>query len=158
MNIQLSNKTILVTGGAGFIGSNLCEELLRLGNKVFCFDNFSTGNRKNIIQLLDNSDFTLIEGDIRNFDECLKACQDVVMYTSSAIGSVPRSIENPIKLKVVLNLLVAGDNRVKRFVYDSSSLMVTRLCKVENNIGKPLSPMLLLNMQMSCMLTFFENI
>ena len=150
MNIQLSNKTILVTGGAGFIGSNLCEELLRLGNKVFCFDNFSTGNRKNIIQLLDNSDFTLIEGDIRNFDECLKACQDVdYVLHQAAIGSVPRSIENPITSNDVnvsgfLNMLVAArDNRVKRFIYAASSSTYgdsEALPKVENNIGKPLSP------------------
>ena len=150
MNIQLSNKTILVTGGAGFIGSNLCEELLRLGNKVFCFDNFSTGHRKNIIQLLDNSDFTLIEGDIRNFDECLKACQDVdYVLHQAAIGSVPRSIENPITSNDVnvsgfLNMLVAArDNRVKRFIYAASSSTYgdsEALPKVENNIGKPLSP------------------
>ena len=65
MNIKLTNKKILITGGAGFIGSNLCEELLRLGNQVSCLDNFSTGKRENITLLLNNTDFTLIEGDIR---------------------------------------------------------------------------------------------
>ena len=150
MNIQLSNKTILVTGGAGFIGSNLCEELLKLGNKVFCFDNFSTGNRKNIIQLLDDSNFTLIEGDIRNFDECLKASKgvDYVLH-QAAIGSVPRSINNPITSNDVnvsgfLNMLVAArDNGVKRFIYAASSSTYgdsEAMPKVENIIGKPLSP------------------
>ena len=77
MNIELSNKTILVTGGAGFIGSNLCEALLEKGNKVVCLDNFATGKRENLEQLLKDSNFTLIEGDIRKLEDCLKATKDV---------------------------------------------------------------------------------
>ena len=73
MNIELSNKSVLVTGGAGFIGSNLCEALLEKGNKVICLDNFATGKRENITPLLDNPDFTLIEGDIRNLRRLFKS-------------------------------------------------------------------------------------
>ena len=71
MDIEISNKKILVTGGAGFIGSNLCEALLNKGNKVVCLDNFATGKRKNIDQLLENINFKLSEGDIRKLDDCL---------------------------------------------------------------------------------------
>ena len=128
MNIELSNKTILVTGGAGFIGSNLCEELLRLGNKVVCLDNFATGKRENLEALLKDSNFTLIEGDIRKLEDCLKACQgiDYVLH-QAALGSVPRSIKDPITSNDVnvsgfLNMLVAArDNGVKRFIYAASS-------------------------------------
>ena len=77
MNIELRNKTILVTGGAGFIGSNLCEALLEKGNKVVCLDNFATGKRENLEELLKDSNFTLIEGDIRKLEDCLKATKDV---------------------------------------------------------------------------------
>tara|TARA_B100001059_G_scaffold85100_1_gene83172 strand:- start:7620 stop:7868 length:249 start_codon:yes stop_codon:yes gene_type:complete len=77
MNIELSKKSILVSGGAGFIGSNLCEALLEKGNKVICLDNFANGKRENITPLLDNSDFKLIEGDIRKIEDCLKASKDV---------------------------------------------------------------------------------
>ena len=73
MNIELSNKTILVTGGAGFIGSNLCEALLEKGNKVVCLDNFATGKRENLEQFLKDTNFTLIEGDIRKLEDCLNA-------------------------------------------------------------------------------------
>ena len=77
MNIELSNKTILVTGGAGFIGSNLCEALLEKDNKVVCLDNFATGKIKNIKEFLENPNFVLIEGDIRKLEDCLKATKDV---------------------------------------------------------------------------------
>ena len=77
MNIELSNKTILVTGGAGFIGSNLCETLLEKGNKVVCLDNFATGKRENIEEFLEDPNFILIEGDIRKLEDCLKASQGV---------------------------------------------------------------------------------
>ena len=77
MNIELSNKSILVTGGAGFIGSNLCEALLEKGNKVICLDNFATGKKENIEQFLNDINFTLIEGDIRKLKDCLKATKDV---------------------------------------------------------------------------------
>ena len=146
----MKNKRILVTGGAGFIGSNLCEELLRLGNQVFCLDNFATGKRENIETLLDNSDFTLIEGDIRNLEDCLIACKgvDYVLH-QAALGSVPRSIKDPITSNDVnvggfLNMLVAArDNGVKRFVFAASSSTYgdsESMPKVEDIIGKPLSP------------------
>lgn len=142
--------TILVTGGAGFIGSNLCEALLDNGNKVTCLDNFSTGKRENIAHLQSNSNFKLIEGDIRNLADCQKACEDVdYILHEAALGSVPRSINDPITSNEVnvsgfLNMLVAArDAKVKRFVYAASSSTYgdsESLPKVEDKIGKPLSP------------------
>jgi len=143
-------NTIVVTGGAGFIGSNLVEELLFLGNRVICLDNFSTGKRENILPYLDNSHFTLIEGDIRNMDDCRKAVDgaDYVLH-EAALGSVPRSIKDPITTNEVnvsgfLNMLVASrDAKVKRFIYAASSSTYgdsPSLPKVEEVIGKPLSP------------------
>ena len=150
MNIQLSNKTILVTGGAGFIGSNLCEELLRLGNKVVCLDNFTTGKIENLENLLKDTNFTLIKGDIRKIEDCLKATKGVdYILHQAALGSVPRSIKDPITSNDVnvsgfLNMLVAArDNGVKRFVYAASSSTYgdsESMPKVEDIIGKPLSP------------------
>ena len=150
MNIKLTNKKILVTGGAGFIGSNLCEELLRLGNQVTCLDNFSTGKKENITLLLNNTDFTLIKGDIRKLEDCLKASKNVdYVLHQAALGSVPRSIKDPITSNDVnisgfLNMLVAArDNGVKRFVYAASSSTYgdsESMPKVEDIIGKPLSP------------------
>jgi UDP-N-acetylglucosamine 4-epimerase len=150
MNIELTNKTILVSGGAGFIGSNLCEALLEKGNKVVCLDNFATGKRENLTQLLKNPNFTLIEGDIRNLEDCMKATTgvDYVLH-QAALGSVPRSIKDPITSNDVnvggfLNMLVASkDNGVKRFVYAASSSTYgdsEAMPKVEEVIGKPLSP------------------
>ena len=147
---KLSGKKILVTGGAGFIGSNLCEELLNLGARVTCLDNFSTGFRKNLETVKNNPDFTLIEGDIRELETCKKACenQDFVLH-EAALGSVPRSINDPITTNDVnvggfLNMLVAArDCGVKRFVYAASSSTYgdsEALPKVEDKIGKPLSP------------------
>ena len=150
MNIELSNKTILVTGGAGFIGSNLCESLLEKENKVVCFDNFATGKKENIEQFVDDSNFVLIEGDIRKLDDCLKATKEIdYVLHQAALGSVPRSIKDPITSNEVnvngfLNMLVASrDNGVKRFVYAASSSTYgdsDSLPKVEHIIGKPLSP------------------
>tara|TARA_B110000046_G_scaffold109592_1_gene116880 strand:+ start:131 stop:1114 length:984 start_codon:yes stop_codon:yes gene_type:complete len=150
MNIELKNKKILVTGGAGFIGSNLCEALLEKGNKVVCLDNFATGKRENIAPLLKDTNFTLIEGDIRKLEDCLKATKDVdYVLHQAALGSVPRSIEDPITSNEVnvsgfLNMLVASrDNRVQRFVYAASSSTYgdsEAMPKVEDIIGKPLSP------------------
>ena len=150
MNIELSNKTILVTGGAGFIGSNLCEALLEKGNKVVCLDNFATGKRENLEQLLKDTNFTLIEGDIRKLEDCLKATKDVdYVLHQAALGSVPRSIKDPITSNDVnvsgfLNMLVAArDNGVKRFVFAASSSTYgdsESMPKVEDIIGKPLSP------------------
>lgn len=150
MKVNLSGKKILVTGGAGFIGANLCEALLNKGAKVVCFDNFSTGKRENILEFIDNDSFSLIEGDIRNFQDCLKATLgiDFVLH-QAALGSVPRSIKDPITTNEVnisgfLNMLVAcRDNNVKRFVYAASSSTYgdsASLPKVEEVIGKPLSP------------------
>lgn len=148
--INIKNKTILVTGGAGFIGSNLCEVLLQKDNKVICLDNFSTGKRENIKDFLSNQNFTLIEGDIRNLDDCKKATQnaDYVLH-EAALGSVPRSIADPITTNDVnisgfLNMLVASrDAGVKRFIYAASSSTygdLDSLPKIEDKIGKPLSP------------------
>lgn len=141
---------ILITGGAGFIGSNLCEYFLSKDFKVTCLDNFATGHRSNIEQLLKNENFTLIEGDIRNSNDCKKATLgiDYVLH-QAALGSVPRSINDPITTNDVnvtgfLNMLVASrDAGVKRFVYAASSSTYgdsENLPKVEDIIGKPLSP------------------
>ena len=141
---------ILVTGGAGFIGSNLCETLLENGNKVTCLDNFATGKRENIAHLHSNPIFRLIEGDIRNLKDCQNACKGVdYILHQAALGSVPRSINDPITSNDVnvsgfLNMLVAArDAKVKRFVYAASSSTYgdsVGLPKVEEVIGKPLSP------------------
>ena len=148
--MNLVDKKILVTGGAGFIGSNLCEQLLLKGNKVVCLDNFATGKRENLDLFNKNKNFTLIEGDIRNLKDCLKATENVdYVLHQAALGSVPRSIKDPITSNEVningfLNMLVASrDNHVKRFVYAASSSTYgdsESLPKVENIIGKPLSP------------------
>ena len=150
MNIELSNKTILVTGGAGFIGSNLCEALLEKENKVVCLDNFATGKRDNVVHLSADDNFTLIEGDIRKLDDCLKSTKDVdYVLHQAALGSVPRSIKDPITSNDVnvsgfLNMLVAArDNGVQRFVFAASSSTYgdsESMPKVEDVIGKPLSP------------------
>jgi len=141
---------ILVTGGAGFIGSNLCEVLISNGNKVTCLDNFSTGKRENIAHLHSNGNFKLIEGDIRNLEDCQQACNgiDYVLH-QAALGSVPRSINDPITSNAVnvsgfLNMLVAArDANAKRFTYAASSSTYgdsQNMPKVEDVIGRPLSP------------------
>ena len=146
----LQNKTVLVTGGAGFIGSNLCESLLNINVNVVCLDNFATGKRENITPFLKNNQFKLIEGDIRNLDACHNACKgvDYVLH-QAALGSVPRSINDPITTNDVnvsgfLNMLVAArDAKVRRFIYAASSSTYgdhEALPKVEDVIGKPLSP------------------
>jgi UDP-N-acetylglucosamine 4-epimerase len=150
-NLKLnSNYHILVTGGAGFIGSNLCEVLISNGNKVKCLDNFATGKRENIAHLHSNENFTLIEGDIRKLEDCHKACMSVdYVLHQAALGSVPRSINDPITSNAVnvsgfLNMLVAArDVKVKRFTYAASSSTYgdsKNMPKVEDIIGKPLSP------------------
>jgi UDP-N-acetylglucosamine/UDP-N-acetylgalactosamine 4-epimerase len=147
---KISGKRVLVTGGAGFIGSNLCEDLLNNDNEVICLDNFSTGKRENILPFLPNKNFMLIEGDIRNIDDCKKAVDgaDIVLQ-QAALGSVPRSINDPITTNDVnisgfLNVLLASrDAKVKRVVYAASSSTYgdsESLPKVEDIIGKPLSP------------------
>lgn len=146
----LNSKKILVTGGAGFIGSNLCETLLELNSQVVCLDNFATGKRENLKAIADNPNFTLIEGDIQSLENCKKAVAgvDYVLH-EAALGSVPRSINDPITTNNVnisgfLNMLVAArDANVKRFVYAASSSTYgdsKALPKVEDEIGKPLSP------------------
>lgn len=146
----MAKRKILITGGAGFIGSNLCEYLLNTGNQITCLDNFSTGHRKNIEPFLQNPEFKLIEGDIRDLATCRNAVEgnDYVLH-EAALGSVPRSINDPITSNDVnvsgfLNMLVAArDAGVKRFIYAASSSTYgdsAALPKVEEVIGKPLSP------------------
>ena len=144
------DRKILVTGGAGFIGSNLCERLLNEGQKVVCLDNFSTGHRKNIESFLSNKNFTLIEGDIRSVNDCITAVKNVdYVFHQAALGSVPRSINDPsttndVNITGFLNMLIASrDAKVKRFIYAASSSTYgdsKTLPKVEDVIGKPLSP------------------
>lgn len=150
MKRKIENSRVLVTGGAGFIGSNLVSALLQQGNEVVCLDNFATGKYENIEHNLGNSELTLIEGDIRNLADCRKACDgiDYVLH-QAALGSVPRSVKDPILSTEVnimgfLNMLVAArDAQVKRFVYAASSSTYgdsETLPKVEDKIGNPLSP------------------
>jgi len=144
------SKSVLITGGAGFIGSNLCEYFLQKGYRVTCLDNFATGHHHNIAPFLSNENFNLLEGDIRDLETCRKAVAgvDYVLH-QAALGSVPRSINDPITSNEVnvsgfLNMLVASrDAGVKRFVYAASSSTYgdsESLPKVEETIGKPLSP------------------
>jgi UDP-N-acetylglucosamine/UDP-N-acetylgalactosamine 4-epimerase len=147
---QISGKKVLVTGGAGFIGSHLCKSLIDSGNTVVCLDNLSTGFKINVQPLLSKSGFTFIEGDICDLDTCLLACQgmDIVLH-QAALGSVPRSIENPpatveTNIQGFVNILWAAVQcGVKRFVYAASSSTYgdsKELPKIEENIGKALSP------------------
>ena len=144
------SEKILITGGAGFIGSNLCEYFLSKGYFVTCLDNFATGHRKNIEALFSHEKFTLIEGDIRNIADCKKAIEGAnYVLHQAALGSVPRSINDPattndVNVSGFLNMLIAArDAKVKRFVYAASSSTYgdsESLPKVEDVIGKPLSP------------------
>lgn len=143
---------ILVTGGAGFIGSNLCESLLKTGEEVTCLDNFETGHIENILPLLRDypDSFRLIVGDIRKAEDCRKAVEGVeYVFHEAALGSVPRSIKDPVTTNATnidgfLNMLVAArDAGVKRFIYAASSSTYgdsQSLPKVEDVIGRPLSP------------------
>lgn len=142
--------TILITGGAGFIGSNLCDHFLNKGYAVVCLDNFSTGHRSNLAPFMADPKFRLVEGDIRNLSDCqeaVKGCQYVLH--EAALGSVPRSVNDPITSNDVnvsgfLNMLTASrDAGVQRFVYAASSSTYgdsESLPKVEDVIGRPLSP------------------
>jgi len=141
---------VLVTGGVGFIGSNLCERLVKEKYDVVCLDNFITGKRENIKDLLNEENFRLIEGDIRDYETCLKATSGVDMVLhEAALGSVPRSIENPLlthqcNVDGFVNMLNASrENNVERFIYASSSSVYGDsdvLPRVEDKIGNPLSP------------------
>lgn len=147
---MIQNNKILVTGGAGFIGSNLCEALLNLNNRVVCLDNFATGKIENLEEFIENPNFELIEGDIRNIADCHRAVEGVeYVLHQAALGSVPRSLADPITTNSVnvsgfLNMLVAAkEAKVKRFVYACSSSTYgdsTLMPKTEDIIGKPLSP------------------
>lgn len=149
-NIKLKNKNVLITGGAGFIGSNLCEYLVSCGANVTCLDNFSTGYRNNIESLLSYKNFTLIEGDIRDIITCQNACKEKeFVLHHAALGSVPRSIKDPsssneVNVSGFLNMLIASrDRKVKKFVFASSSSTYGDseiLPKVEDKIGIQLSP------------------
>ena len=149
MNL-ITGKRVLVTGGAGFIGSALCHDLLERDNEVVCLDNFATGRKENIKELKGNPHFKLIDGDIRDQDVCRKAVKgvDVVLH-QAALGSVPRSIADPATTNAVningfLNMIIATrDAGIKRFVFASSSSVYgdsTELPKVEDRTGKVLSP------------------
>lgn len=150
MNNLIRNTRILVTGGAGFIGSNLVEALLQQENQVVCLDNFATGKRKNIEVFSGESNFTFIEGDIRNQEDCRKAVEGVsIVLHQAALGSVPRSVKDPVTTNSVnidgfLNMMVAArDEGVKRFVYASSSSVYgdhPGLPKLEEETGNLLSP------------------
>jgi UDP-N-acetylglucosamine 4-epimerase len=149
MKEAIQNR-ILITGGAGFIGSNLCEYFLSKGHQVVCLDNFATGHKHNLEDFFTNPNFRLIEGDIRSIVDCQKAVKDVdYVLHQAALGSVPRSINDPVATNEVnvagfLNMLVAAkDAKVKRFIYAASSSTYgdsAGLPKVEDVIGKPLSP------------------
>lgn len=144
------NSTFLVTGGAGFIGSNLCQAILEMGYKVRCLDNLSTGKKSNMDEFFDNPDFTFIEGDICDLDTCIKACEGVdFVLNQAAWGSVPRSIEMPllyedINIGGTLNMMEAARRcGVKKFVYASSSSVYgdePNLPKKEGREGNLLSP------------------
>ncbi len=141
---------MLVTGGAGFIGSNLVESLLNSGNNVVCLDNFSTGKRENLKAFAKNAHFKLIEGDIRNYSDCLKAVENIdIVFHEAALGSVPRSITDPmtstdVNIGGFVKILFASkESGVNRFIYAASSSTYgdhPDLPKVEDKIGAPLSP------------------
>ncbi|WP_192483105.1 MULTISPECIES: SDR family oxidoreductase [Cysteiniphilum] len=145
-----ASDTVLVTGGAGFIGSNLCEALLKIGVQVRCLDNLSTGKIENVKLFESHASYTFIQGDIRNLETCLNACEDVkYVLHQAAWGSVPRSIEMPlvyedINVKGTLNMLEAArQSNVKKFIYASSSSVYgdePHLPKVEGKEGNVLSP------------------
>ena len=145
-----ANSLFLVTGGAGFIGSNLCEAILKMGYSVRCLDDLSTGRQENVNLFLDNPNYEFIKGDIKNLDVCMNACEGVdYVLNQAAWGSVPRSIEMPLfycanNIQGTLNMLEAArQNGVKKFVYASSSSVYgdePNLPKTEGREGNLLSP------------------
>lgn len=144
------DSVFLVTGGAGFIGSNLCETILKMGYKVRCLDDLSTGKQENVDMFMDNPHYTFIKGDIKELNICMKACEGVdYVLNQAAWGSVPRSIEMPLfycfnNIMGTLNMLEAArQHRVKKFVYASSSSVYgdePNLPKKEGREGNLLSP------------------
>ncbi len=148
--MKMTAHNILITGGAGFIGSNLTDRLLARGHRVICLDNFSTGRRENLLSALENPNFTLKEGDIRDSALCRELCAGVdYVFHEAALGSVPRSIADPgtvndVNVGGFVNMLkAAADAGVKRFIYASSSSVYgddPALPKREERIGKALSP------------------
>ena len=144
------NFTVLVTGGAGFIGSHICDKIIEMGYEVKCLDNLLTSRIENIEHLMQNENFEFINGDIRDYDlvnKIMKSCTHVTHQ--AALGSVPRSIDDPfttneINVSGSLNVLIsAKNNGIKRFVYASSSSVYgddPNLPKIETKIGNPLSP------------------
>ncbi len=151
LNLKFKPDTLfLVTGGAGFIGSNLCEAILKMGYKVRCLDNLSTGKQANVDLFIDNPNYEFIKGDITDLDTCMKACKGVTyVLNEAAWGSVPRSVEMPLYYEKVnisgtLNMLEAArQNGVEKFVYASSSSVYgdsEKLPKEEGNEGNLLSP------------------
>lgn len=156
-DIKFDKDTLfLVTGGAGFIGSNLCETILKLGYKVRCLDDLSTGKQENVDMFINNPNYEFIKGDIKDFDTCMKACENVdYVLNEAAWGSVPRSIEMPLfycenNIMGTLNMLEAARrNNVKKFVYASSSSVYgdePNLPKTEGREGNILSPYALTKM------------
>lgn len=150
-NVKFPEESVfLVTGGAGFIGSNLCETILKLGHKVRCLDDLSTGKQENVDMFIANKNYTFIRGDIKDLDVCMKACEGVnYVLNQAAWGSVPRSIEMPLfycanNIQGTLNMLEAArQNGVKKFVYASSSSVYgdePNLPKTEGREGNLLSP------------------
>lgn len=145
-----ADSKFLVTGGAGFIGSNLCEAILDLGYKVRCLDDLSTGKQANVDMFLDNSNYEFIKGDIKDFDICVKACEGVdYVFNQASWGSVPRSLEMPLfycmnNINGTLNMMEAARQQgVKKFVYASSSSVYgdePNLPKKEGREGNLLSP------------------
>jgi len=150
MNRIVSGQKVLITGGAGFIGSNLVESMLDAGNHVVCLDNFSTGKRENLKEFMDNPDFRLIEGDIRNYQDCEMSVKGIdFVFHQAALGSVPRSVKDPVTSTdvniggFVKMLYASKEAKVRRFIYAASSSTYgdhPDLPKVEEKIGKPLSP------------------
>ncbi len=148
--MKVNNSKILVTGGAGFIGSNLIEHFLKNKNEVVCLDNLSTGHKKNIDPFLSYKNFQFINGDIRSIDTCKKVIEGCdFVFHQAALGSVPRSIKDPattndVNINGFLNMLIAAkDENVKRFIYAASSSTYgdsKSLPKREDKIGRPLSP------------------
>lgn len=150
MGDMFSKSRILVTGGAGFIGSNICDALIEAGSEVVCLDNFLTGRKENIEHLLDDEKFKLIEGDIRDLETCRSAITGCThVCNQAALGSVPRSVEDPkttnaINISGNLNVLIAAQEAgIQRFVFASSSSVYgsdATIPKIEHSTGTPLSP------------------